>query len=201
MKMKQKNFDHEIKAVILRDLPDEPEPDEPAELNFDSGSPLMGEDDDSADETPPMEEFFQHNMQSGLRAARIRKEQHAEARRRLARARDYRGGVSGQNQRAEEVGARGALGQKQWDTWRACFGGRCPYCDSEVASTVIEHVVPLAHGGENTVYNVVPACWSCNTAKGPKEPLRWLKRTARTETFFRSVLLALARANEKGPKT
>lgn len=45
--------------------------------------------------------------------------------------------------------------------------GRCWYCETVllVDSFHVDHVIPLAAGGEHTFENVVPSCRSCNSAK------------------------------------
>lgn len=46
-------------------------------------------------------------------------------------------------------------------------GGRCHYCNVGGAMT-IDHVVPRSMGGGNSADNIVLACKSCNSSKGPK---------------------------------
>lgn len=50
-------------------------------------------------------------------------------------------------------------------------GGRCEYCllhqDDSFLRHPIDHIVPIAHGGETNETNLALACASCNTAKGP----------------------------------
>lgn len=59
---------------------------------------------------------------------------------------------------------------KRSDIW-ARTDGRCYYCgarlDSETSYT-IDHIVPQSRGGLHSLENVVPACKSCNSAKGTK---------------------------------
>jgi hypothetical protein len=53
------------------------------------------------------------------------------------------------------------------DDWYAVIDScqsRCSYC-GVVADLWIEHVVPLARGGDNTKSNVVPSCEPCNRKK------------------------------------
>jgi len=49
---------------------------------------------------------------------------------------------------------------------------RCTYCDAwhtkwtnNWKSSAGDHVLPLAHGGTDCVENIVPCCWTCNSAK------------------------------------
>jgi len=48
------------------------------------------------------------------------------------------------------------------------FGHACAYCGDDEAELVEEHVVPRnrTHGGLHAWGNVVPACRTCNRAKG-----------------------------------
>lgn len=49
------------------------------------------------------------------------------------------------------------------------FHGLCVYCLGKNA-TELDHVVPLSKGGKNSVDNLLPACKSCNSSKGTKDP-------------------------------
>ena len=72
----------------------------------------------------------------------------------------------------------------------------CPYCREESDRFIIEHVIPLSRGGENTIYNVIPACWSCNERKGRKMPWGWLP-AHRLDAFVDDVLDALDRYEKR----
>jgi 5-methylcytosine-specific restriction endonuclease McrA len=44
----------------------------------------------------------------------------------------------------------------------------CYYCDmqsTDPSVMTLDHVVPFARGGQNTIQNCVPACAACNTSK------------------------------------
>ncbi len=47
-------------------------------------------------------------------------------------------------------------------------GGRCAYCGDELAfdGFTIDHVIPVAHGGDNSLGNLRLACRACNCSKG-----------------------------------
>lgn len=47
------------------------------------------------------------------------------------------------------------------ETWQY----KCAYCDTEPEVLTLDHVVPLARGGNHTRTNVVPACFDCNSRK------------------------------------
>lgn len=74
---------------------------------------------------------------------------------------------------------RGRIPLHEWERIKAVWGGRCAYCRMEISGEpIIEHVVPVSRGGSTTdPSNVVPACNSCNVAKGPLLLLEWVCRT------------------------
>ena len=43
-----------------------------------------------------------------------------------------------------------------------------------IAPLTLEHVVPVSTGGADTLDNLVPACLSCNSAKGSKPLIHYL---------------------------
>lgn len=50
-------------------------------------------------------------------------------------------------------------------------GWCCYYCDvqsTDPSVITLDHVVPFARGGQNTIQNCVPACAACNSSKGNK---------------------------------
>lgn len=63
------------------------------------------------------------------------------------------------------------------------FGGRCAYCLG--MATTIDHIEPLALGGQNALENLVPACRSCNSSKGAKPLLIWLLTSQRAQRAVR----------------
>lgn len=48
----------------------------------------------------------------------------------------------------------------------------CAYCDGP--ATVIDHIVPQRHGGENDWTNYTPACVRCNSRKSTTSLLAYL---------------------------
>ena len=49
--------------------------------------------------------------------------------------------------------------------------GKCYYCGIELdfsTTFCVDHIIPRVEGGGHDIYNVVPACRSCNSAKGTK---------------------------------
>ncbi len=50
-------------------------------------------------------------------------------------------------------------------------GLQCVYCGAPAESR--DHVIPWALGGLAVEGNIVPACKSCNSSKGPRTPDQW----------------------------
>ena len=48
----------------------------------------------------------------------------------------------------------------------------CFHCDEELSpkTFTLDHVLPVALGGDNTVSNFVPSCGPCNQKRGCNEP-------------------------------
>jgi 5-methylcytosine-specific restriction endonuclease McrA len=62
---------------------------------------------------------------------------------------------------------RNDLTAQQWRAIVKHYGNRCVYCGKKFPTKhlTIDHLTPYAHGGSNTVHNVVPSCLSCNSKK------------------------------------
>lgn len=50
--------------------------------------------------------------------------------------------------------------------------GLCRYCGKEVSRSqfVVDHIIPLIHGGDNSEVNLAVCCPSCNGKKGGRTP-------------------------------
>ena len=77
------------------------------------------------------------------------------------------------------------LKESQW--WkRRVAKGKCYYCGSATPpkELTMDHIVPVARGGQSTRGNVVPCCKTCNTAKKQLLPMEWKEylKEARTKT-------------------
>lgn len=70
------------------------------------------------------------------------------------------------NQVAARHGVEGKL------DWRDLVPGPCHYCGTPCESW--DHMVPMSRGGANTLGNLVPACWPCNSAKKARTVEEWL---------------------------
>ena len=63
----------------------------------------------------------------------------------------------------------------------------CPYCGARLGAKVsVDHIVPVALGGEHSKRNVVPCCQSCNSSKRDLHPLEWVAKLtpARRDAFL-----------------
>lgn len=71
----------------------------------------------------------------------------------------------------EKAKVKSAKKSRWWQ--QKCAQGLCHYCGQKfsVQDLTMDHVVPLARGGTTTPGNTVPACQSCNKAKGVDTPL------------------------------
>ena len=58
----------------------------------------------------------------------------------------------------------------QWQQVLDSYGHRCAYCGVKSDHLTVDHVIPVARGGQDTMANVVPACQHCNCSKGAKTP-------------------------------
>ncbi len=57
----------------------------------------------------------------------------------------------------------------EWITALGYFNWKCAYCQ-EGKYEVLEHFIPLRHGGGTTAGNCIPSCNACNIKKGNKRP-------------------------------
>lgn len=62
------------------------------------------------------------------------------------------------------------LTTQEWEAVVQSFGGRCVYCGSDSKKITMDHIQPISKGGAHSKENVVPACKSCNSRKGAKDP-------------------------------
>lgn len=61
----------------------------------------------------------------------------------------------------------------EWEALKAYHDFRCVYCGVRPDRLTRDHVIPISRHPDPTavdrIDNIVPACWSCNSAKGPRE--------------------------------
>lgn len=75
---------------------------------------------------------------------------------------------------ARKRASDGDLSTEDVDAQRLRQKGRCFYCGAPLAggrAEHVDHVVPLALGGEHVASNIVVACAPCNCSKGAKHPM------------------------------
>ncbi|MFJ8557350.1 HNH endonuclease [Streptomyces microflavus] len=76
-----------------------------------------------------------------------------------------------------------------WDNIGA-YG--CVVCDAPYEHA--DHIMPLALGGEHSVWNLLPMCSTHNTSKGAKNPYRWITEIAPKSRIGRNLLAAMGDA-------
>lgn len=60
---------------------------------------------------------------------------------------------------------------EEWEAFLAMYDQECFYCGNEGGA--VDHLTPRSRGGEDRLYNLVPACKSCNSLKSDKTPGEW----------------------------
>jgi len=97
-------------------------------------------------------------------------EKSRESRRRYYRKHPETNIVSDNNRRARLIGNGGKITKKEWNELKKHYNYTCLCCgrqEPEIKLT-LDHVMPLAQGGINIIYNAQPLCKSCNSSKGTK---------------------------------
>lgn len=58
--------------------------------------------------------------------------------------------------------------ERQWQGKFFRCGMRCIYCTKPltIQEATKDHLTPLSRGGRDTIDNIAPACFDCNTRKG-----------------------------------
>jgi len=72
-----------------------------------------------------------------------------------------------QNRRARKLGNGGSYTVAEWCALCDWFGNICLKCGTDGILSV-DHVIPVALGGSNTIDNLQPLCKSCNSSKHTK---------------------------------
>lgn len=84
--------------------------------------------------------------------------------------------------RAREAQNGGVVSQEIWDGLFAIFEFKtCLYCGKNDCELVMDHFVPVRHGGRTEVGNLLPCCGQCNASKNAKLPEQWLTPKAYDE--------------------
>lgn len=66
-------------------------------------------------------------------------------------------------------------------------GRKCFYCDKEVSSFEVEHMLPKAKGGSNRIDNLTLSCHSCNQKKGTLTAEEFIKQTLPVEKVAKKL--------------
>jgi len=82
---------------------------------------------------------------------------------------------SGIRNSTQNVVVENTLTDAEWAEILEYFGHRCAYCLQPSPRLTIDHIVPLIAGGPHAADNVVPACPACNSSKGKKSLLEFLR--------------------------
>ena len=58
-----------------------------------------------------------------------------------------------------------------WQRLCRIFNFSCAYCGCTGVPLTMDHLTPVSKGGPHTLWNIVPACRSCNSKKGDRNVL------------------------------
>ena len=64
---------------------------------------------------------------------------------------------------------------------------KCFYCDKEVSTFEVEHMIPKARGGSNRIDNLTLSCHKCNQKKGTLTADEFIKRTLPVENAAKKL--------------
>jgi len=82
-------------------------------------------------------------------------------------------GVDDETIRREKSKARDLRKSRWWANKIACC--RCSYCGAETPAKklTMDHIVPIARGGQSSKGNITQCCKECNTKKKNMLPIEW----------------------------
>ena len=127
----------------------------------------------------------QNNRERSQEAVRAYREKHPEADKRYyeanrdkhyERVKSYRQrnpvqyAIYAANRLAHKKDIGGSVTPAQWEELKAYYDYTCLCCgrrEPDIALTM-DHVIPIAKGGINTIENIQPLCGPCNSSKGTK---------------------------------
>lgn len=102
--------------------------------------------------------------------------------------------------RAREAEAPGFHTTEELHAKRVEYDGLCVYC-GEDSLWIFDHLIPLARGGSNFIWNLAPACRSCNSKKNASDPEAYITGNARTPEIRDALLAAVSQGRALSPAT
>lgn len=89
--------------------------------------------------------------------------------RRLAHLREVKRRLQ-HDRRARLRNAEGKFTQSEWEELKIKSNYACCFCNKSepTIKLTIDHIIPLAKGGNNYISNIQPLCGSCNSSKKDK---------------------------------
>ncbi len=85
--------------------------------------------------------------------------------------------AAAQLRRARLASVLATLTAAEWEAILEAAGYACIYCGSRERPSM-DHLMPIARGGQHTAENVAPACLPCNLSKGTKTAHEFLAEAA-----------------------
>lgn len=78
--------------------------------------------------------------------------------------------INSSRRRARKNAAYGSFTAQEWTTLCKTYDYHCLACRKKVGfdKLTVDHIKPLAKGGDNTIDNIQPLCMPCNSSKGTK---------------------------------
>lgn len=85
--------------------------------------------------------------------------------------------INANNSRAKKFNIEGKITLEQWEESLKWFNYKCAYTGKKltVDDMTIEHIIPLAEGGSNYIWNVIPVNRSANSSKNTEDIMIWLR--------------------------
>ena len=93
--------------------------------------------------------------------------------------------IGGQKRRGE---INPGLTHQEWKECLIYFGGECAYCGGTPRKgqrLTKDHLLAVSEGGLTEPANIIPACSSCNSSKGPQDFKTWYMK----QPFFSQARL------------
>lgn len=115
-------------------------------------------------------QHYLENPDSAIARTRAYRQVHPEYNREYAQAHPEIIRLKTAHRRARKKKAEGSYTVEEWELLKVQYKYSCLCCgrkEPEIKLT-IDHIVPLTKGGDNTIDNLQPLCYSCNSAKRSK---------------------------------